>query len=222
VPLPAPISSHTLAGRRPDRQGKVRDIYEFDDRVLIVATDRISAFDYVLGQASPTRKGAHPDLVVLVRPDAIDRTEPCHATDPSRYPPEARGAADLPPRAIDAGDAHRTAADRMRRARVSFGLGVEDYQALAKSCGIGLPKNLRESDRLPNPLFTPATKAQSGHDINISEKEAAALVGQAVLDRVRDLTLRLYAEGAAHAESCAIIVADTKFEFGLLPDGSII
>ena len=80
-----------------------------------------------------------------------------------------------------------------------------------------LPAGLRESDRLAEPLFTPATKAQSGHDINISEKDAAELVGRRVLDRVKELTLRLYAEGAAHAESCGIIVADTKFEFGLLP-----
>ena len=81
-----------------------------------------------------------------------------------------------------------------------------------------LPTGLRESDRLPRPIFTPATKAQSGHDINISDGEAARLVGETVLDRVRDLTLRLYAEGAAYAESRGIIVADTKFEFGLLPD----
>jgi phosphoribosylaminoimidazole-succinocarboxamide synthase len=89
--------------------------------------------------------------------------------------------------------------------------------ATGELCGIRLPKGLRESDRLPEPIFTPATKAQSGHDVNITEKDAAELVGKRVLDRVKELTLRLYAEGAAHAESCGIIVADTKFEFGLLP-----
>src|SRR6185436_17342448 len=83
---------------------------------------------------------------------------------------------------------------------------------------IPLPWGLQESDRLPQPIFTPATKAQSGHDINISESDAAHLVGAPLLQRVRDLTLRLYAEGAAHAESRGIIVADTKFEFGVLPD----
>ena len=98
------------------------------------------------------------------------------------------------------------------------GSGWKDYQATGEVCGIKLPAGLRESDRLPQPIFTPATKAQSGHDINISEAEAAHIVGQQLLDRVRDLTLRLYAEGAAHAESCGIIVADTKFEFGLLPN----
>src|SRR5262249_50369127 len=88
-------------------------------------------------------------------------------------------------------------------------------------CGPRLPAGLRESDRLPHPIFTPATKAQSGHDINISEDQAAEIVGRPLLERVRDLTLRLYAEGAAHAESCGIIVADTKFEFGLLPGGEL-
>ena len=100
------------------------------------------------------------------------------------------------------------------------GSGWKDYQATGAVCGHRLPPGLRESDRLPQPLFTPATKAQSGHDINISESDAAKLVGATVLERVRDLTLRLYADGAAHAESCGIIVADTKFEFGTLPDGA--
>lgn len=98
------------------------------------------------------------------------------------------------------------------------GSGWKDYKATGSVCGIALPAGLRESDRLPEPIFTPATKAQSGHDINISEADAAALVGTDVLARARELTLRLYAEGSAHAESCGIIVADTKFEFGLLPD----
>jgi phosphoribosylaminoimidazole-succinocarboxamide synthase len=97
------------------------------------------------------------------------------------------------------------------------GSGWKDYQATSEVCGIRLPPGLRESDRLPQPIFTPATKAQTGHDINISEAEAARIVGKELLDRVRDLTLRLYREGSAHAESCGIIVADTKFEFGLLP-----
>jgi phosphoribosylaminoimidazole-succinocarboxamide synthase len=98
------------------------------------------------------------------------------------------------------------------------GSGWKDYRDTGRVCGVALPAGLRESDRLPSPIFTPATKADSGHDINISAAEAAARVGRAVLERARDLTLRLYAEGAAHAESCGIIVADTKFEFGLLPD----
>jgi phosphoribosylaminoimidazole-succinocarboxamide synthase len=98
------------------------------------------------------------------------------------------------------------------------GSGWKDYQATGAVCGIDLPGGLLESARLPQPVFTPATKSQSGHDINISAGEAEGLVGAAVLERARDLTLRLYADGAAHAESRGIIVADTKFEFGLLPD----
>jgi phosphoribosylaminoimidazole-succinocarboxamide synthase len=98
------------------------------------------------------------------------------------------------------------------------GSGWKDYLASGSVCGVRLPSRLRESDRLPQPIFTPATKAPRGHDINITEADAARLIGDALLDRVRDLTLRLYADGAAHAESCGIVVADTKFEFGLLPD----
>jgi len=91
------------------------------------------------------------------------------------------------------------------------GSGWKDYQSTGKVCGISLPPGLRESDRLAEPIFTPATKAETGHDLNISEQEAAALVGPAVLARAKELTLRLYSEGAAHAESVGIIVADTKF-----------
>ena len=98
------------------------------------------------------------------------------------------------------------------------GSGWKDYQSTGQVCGIRLPAGLRESDRLPEPIFTPATKAETGHDINISEAEAATLVDPAVLARARELTIFLYAEGAAYAESRGIIVADTKFEFGLLPD----
>ena len=98
------------------------------------------------------------------------------------------------------------------------GSGWKDYQATGEVCGTRLPAGLRESDRLPHPIFTPATNAQSGHDINITEAEASTMIGAALFDRVRDLTLRLYAEGSAHAEACGIIVADTKLEFGLLPE----
>jgi phosphoribosylaminoimidazole-succinocarboxamide synthase len=98
------------------------------------------------------------------------------------------------------------------------GSGWKDYLATREVCGNQLPGGLRESDRLPRPIFTPATKAESGHDMNITEAAASQLVGPRLFDRVRDLTLRLYGEGSAHAEACGIIVADTKFEFGLIPD----
>jgi phosphoribosylaminoimidazole-succinocarboxamide synthase len=218
LPPATPILQTTLADRRPDRQGKVRDIYDFGDRLLIVATDRISAFDYVLGSGIPD-KGK---VLTQISSFWFDRTRaivPNHvlSTDAASYPGAARGAVDLlRGRSMLVTRTEPLPIECVARGYLS-GSGWKDYVATGELCGIRLPAGLRESDRLPQPLFTPATKAQSGHDINISEKDAADLVGRHVLDRVRDLTLRLYAEGAAHAEACGIIVADTKFEFGVLP-----
>jgi phosphoribosylaminoimidazole-succinocarboxamide synthase len=219
----SPILNTTLADRRPDRQGKVRDIFDFGDRLVIVATDRISAFDYVLASGIPD-KGK---VLTQISAFWFERTKPIVAnhllsTDPASYPGEARRAAELlRGRSMLVARTEPLPIECVARGYLS-GSGWKDYVTTGELCGIRLPEGLRESDRLPKPIFTPATKAQSGHDINISEKEAADLVGKRVLDRVRDLTLRLYAQGAAHAESCGIIVADTKFEFGLLPldDGS--
>jgi len=213
-----PILQTTLADRRPDRQGKVRDIYDFGNRLLIAATDRISAFDYVLASGIPD-KGK---VLTQISTFWFERTKPIVAnhvlsTDPTSYPGEARRAAELlRGRSMLVARTEPLPIECVARGYLS-GSGWKDYTATGEVCGIRLPAGLRESDRLPQPIFTPATKAQSGHDINISEKDAAELVGKRVLDRVRDLTLRLYSEGAAHAESCGIIVADTKFEFGLLP-----
>jgi len=213
-----PILQTTLADRRPDRQGKVRDIYDFGERLLIVATDRISAFDYVLGSGIPD-KGK---VLTQISAFWFERTRPIVAnhvlsTDASSFPGEARRSAKLlQGRAMLVARTEPLPIECVARGYLT-GSGWKDYVATGKVCGIRLPNGLRESGRLPEPIFTPATKAQSGHDLNISEKDAADLVGKRVLERVRDLTLRLYAEGAAHAESCGIIVADTKFEFGLLP-----
>ena len=102
------------------------------------------------------------------------------------------------------------------------GSGWKDYVATGAVCGVELPAGLRESDRLPQPIFTPATKATSGHDINISEADAAGIVGAALLERLKSLTMALYSAGAAHAERCGILLADTKFEFGLMPDGEVL
>jgi phosphoribosylaminoimidazole-succinocarboxamide synthase len=223
VALPSPILQTTLAGRRPDRQGKVRDIYDFGDRLLIVASDRISAFDYVLGSGIPD-KGK---VLTQISSFWFGRTRSIVSnhvisTDPATYPPDARAPADLlRGRSMLVARTTPLPIECVARGYLS-GSGWKDYAATGQVCGIRLPPNLRESDRLPQPLFTPATKAQSGHDINISETEAAVLVGQSLLERVRDLTLRLYAEGSAHAESRGIIVADTKFEFGVLPGGDVI
>jgi phosphoribosylaminoimidazole-succinocarboxamide synthase len=214
----SPVLQTTLADRRPNRQGKVRDIYEFGDRLLIVASDRISAFDYVLGSGIPD-KGK---VLTQISAFWFDRTRSIvdnHllSTDATEFPGEARRAADLlSGRSMLVRRTEPLPIECVARGYIS-GSGWKDYVATGAVCGIRLPSGLRESDRLPQPIFTPATKAESGHDINITEKEAADRVGRRVLDRVRELTLRLYADGAAHAESRGIIVADTKFEFGLLP-----
>jgi len=219
LPLVSPILHTTLGARRPDRQGKVRDIYDFGDQLLIVASDRISAFDYVLGSGIPD-KGK---VLTQISSFWFDRSRSIVAnhviaTDPAEFPADARANADmLRGRAMLVRRTEPLAIECVARGYLS-GSGWKDYVATGRVCGIRLAEGLRESDRLPQPIFTPATKAQSGHDINISDDEAARLVGAPVLERVRDLTLRLYAGGSAHAESCGIIVADTKFEFGLLPD----
>jgi len=223
LPLAAPILQTTLDGRQPDRQGKVRDIFEFGDQLLIVATDRISAFDYVLGSGIPD-KGK---VLTQISAFWFDRMRPVvrnHviSTDPADYPAPLRRDADaLRGRSMLVTRTEPLPIECVARGYLS-GSGWKDYRATGELCGIRLPAGLRESDRLPQPIFTPATKAQSGHDINISAEQAADLVGRSVFDRVRDLTLRLYAEGAAHAESRGIIVADTKFEFGRLPNGELI
>jgi phosphoribosylaminoimidazole-succinocarboxamide synthase len=223
LPLAPPILQTTLAGRRPDRQGKVRDIYDFGDRLLIVASDRISAFDYVLGSGIPD-KGK---VLTQISTFWFEKTRgivPNHlvSVDPADFPAEARACAELlSGRSMLVTRTEPLPVECVARGYLS-GSGWKDYVATGEVCGIALPRGLRESDRLPAPIFTPATKAQSGHDINISEADAARLVGAEVLSRVRDLTLRLYAEGSRHAEQCGIIVADTKFEFGLLPSGDVL
>jgi len=218
LPLTPPLLHTTLAARRPDRQGKVRDIYEFGDELLIVASDRLSAFDYVLGSGIPD-KGK---VLTQISTFWFDRTRGIVAnhvlsTDPAAFPAQARAeAALLRGRSMLVRRTAPLPIECVARGYLS-GSGWKDYVATGEVCGIKLPKGLRESDRLPESIFTPATKAESGHDINIDEAQAAQMISPRLLARVRDLTLRLYAEGAAHAEARGIIVADTKFEFGLLP-----
>ena len=214
-----PVLNTSLASRRPDRHGKVRDIYDFGDRLLIVATDRISAFDYVLGTGIPD-KGK---VLTQISAFWFERLKPVvdnHliSIDAADFPVESDAdRALLAGRSMLVKRAEPLPIECVARGYLS-GSGWKDYQSSGRVCGIQLPAGLRESDRLPQPIFTPATKAQTGHDINISEAEAATLMDPAVLARARDLTIFLYSEGAAYAESRGIIVADTKFEFGLLPD----
>jgi phosphoribosylaminoimidazole-succinocarboxamide synthase len=215
---------HTsLDGRAPDRHGKVRDLFDAGPALVLVATDRISAFDYVLGSGIPD-KGKVLTQLSRFWFEQTRQIVPNHllTLDVAQYPARFHGAAAaLEGRSMLVRKTNPVPVECVARGYLS-GSGWKDYQATGAVCGIALPAGLRESDRLPEPIFTPATKATSGHDINISEADAGRLVGTTLIARLRELTLALYAFGTAHAESRGIILADTKFEFGLLPDGGII
>jgi phosphoribosylaminoimidazole-succinocarboxamide synthase len=212
-----------LSGLALIRRGKVRDVYAVDDALVLVATDRISAFDYVLGSGIPDKGRVLTQLSAFW----FGRTSqivPNHllATDATTYPAAARvHAAMLAGRSMLCRRTNPLPVECVARGYLS-GSGWKDYQATGEVCGIRLPAGLRESDRLPEPLFTPATKADSGHDENISEGAAARVVGAELLARLKRLTLALYAHGVAHAESKGIILADTKFEFGLTDAGELL
>ena len=199
-------------------RGKVRDIYEVGDDLLIVATDRISAFDYVLGTGIPDKGKVLTQLSAFWF-DRIGTLVPHHviATDVSAYPPALQAHADtLRGRSMLCRRTRPLPIECVARGYLS-GSGWKEYQQSGSVCGVTLPAGLRESDRLPEPIFTPATKAETGHDINIDEAEAGRIVGRDLLARVKALTLEIFRRGCEHAESKGIIIADTKFEFGLAP-----
>jgi phosphoribosylaminoimidazole-succinocarboxamide synthase len=219
----APLLETRLNGLVPQRRGKVRDIYEVGDDLLMIATDRISAFDYVLGSGIPDKGKVLTQLSAFWF-EATKHLVPNHviATDVRAYPASLQPDAEmLHGRSMLVRRTEPVPVECVARGYLS-GSGWKDYLATGAVCGIPLPRGLRESDRLPQPIFTPATKAQSGHDINISEADAAALVGAELIAKLKTITLELYAFGVGHAESRGIMLADTKFEFGLLPDGTII
>jgi len=205
------------------RRGKVRDVYAVGDDLIMVATDRISAFDYVLGSGIPDKGRILTQLSAFW----FARTRHIVAnhvieTDVRRYPAAALPYADqFEGRSMLVRRTTPLPVECVARGYLS-GSGWKDYTATGALCGHALPPGLRESDRLPEVLFTPATKAESGHDENITEAEAAAVVGPELLARLKQLTLELYAHGVAHAASCGIILADTKFEFGLTDGGDLL
>ena len=204
-------------GLTPFRRGKVRDLYEVGDDLLIVATDRISAFDYVLASGIPD-KGAVLNQLSAFWFGMMAPIVPNHvvATDPQAYPAAARRHAGvLRGRSMLVRRTRPLAIECVVRGYLS-GSGWKEYQKTGRVCGIALPAGLRESDRLPAPIFTPSTKAESGHDINITEAEAGEIVGTARIAALRDLSIAVYTRGARHAETRGIIVADTKFEFGVV------
>jgi phosphoribosylaminoimidazole-succinocarboxamide synthase len=205
------------------RRGKVRDVYAAGDALILVATDRISAFDYVLGSGIPDKGRVLNQLSAFwfERTGHIIRNH-LISIDVADYPASARPhRAQLEGRSMLAQRTTPLPIECVARGYLS-GSGWKDYRATGEVCGIRLPSGLVESDRLPEPVFTPATKADSGHDENISEAAAASVVGAELLARLKRLTLDLYAFGVAHAESRGIILADTKFEFGITEAGELL
>ena len=217
----APLLETTLEGLTLNRRGKVRDVYDVTlpsgkPALLIVATDRISAFDYVLGSGIPDKGKVLTQLSGFWF-ERMGDLVPHHllSLEVDEFPDAARPHSDvLRGRTMLARLTTPVPVECVARGYLS-GSGWKEYQQSGSVCGVKLPAGLRESDRLPEPIFTPATKAESGHDINISEEEAGRLVGAPLIAKLKALTLEIYRRGCEHAESKGIIIADTKFEFGL-------
>jgi phosphoribosylaminoimidazole-succinocarboxamide synthase len=204
-----------FAGLEPAARGKVRDIYDLGDKLLIVATDRLSAFDVVMPTGIPD-KGRVLTQLSLFWFDLLKDVVPNHVLSSTQFPaPFDKHLDDLAGRSMVVTKTSPLPIECVVRGYVS-GSGWKDYRATGKICGIELPAGLRESDKLPDPIFTPASKAATGHDENISFEQAAALIGHELAARVRDLSLEIYGRAAAYASPRGIILADTKFEFGLL------
>jgi len=216
----SPIILETnLPGASRHSRGKVRDVYEVDGRLLIVATDRISAFDYILPTGIPDKGRVLTQLSIFWFNFLRDVT-PTHflTARVSDYPEPLRQYRDqLEGRSMLVKKAQMVEIECVARGYLS-GSGWKEYRQQGTVCGIRLPAGLQESSRLPEPIFTPATKAQTGHDENISFAQMASMVGAELAARLRDLTLEIYTRAARYAESKGIIIADTKFEFGFVGD----
>ncbi|MEW6488852.1 MAG: phosphoribosylaminoimidazolesuccinocarboxamide synthase [Thermodesulfobacteriota bacterium] len=216
---------HTdLEGLPSPRRGKVRDVYDLGEHLLIVATDRISAFDVVLPTPIPG-KGRVLTQLSAYWFQALNSVVANHlvSTDPSGYPAAARRhAAVLEGRSMLVRKAEPLPVECIVRGYLA-GSGWKEYRNRGTVCGLPLPTGLRESEQLPSPLFTPSTKAPEGeHDENITFEEAAAAVGEDVARRLRDVSLALYREGARLAAGKGMLMADTKFEFGLGAGGGLV
>ena len=198
------------------RQGKVRDIYDLDNELLMVATDRISAFDVVMPNPVPD-KGKILNRISLFWFDIMTSLVPNHVitSDVDAYPEICRPYKEaLKDRSMLVKKTRPLPVECVVRGYIS-GSGWKSYQKTGEVCGIKLPAGLKESDPLPEPIFTPSTKAESGeHDINITFEAVVDLIGQQTAEDIRDLSLSIYQKGAAIAEEKGIIIADTKFEFG--------
>ena len=201
--------------------GKVRDVYNLDaDHLIFVATDRISAFDYVLATGIP-HKGRVLTQISLFWFDFLKDIVSNHfvTADVNRYPAAVRAHADeLRGRSMMVMRAEMFPVECVARGYLS-GSGWKEYKTTGTVCGIKLPAGLMESDQLPEPIFTPATKATTGHDINISFEDMCKLVDPGLSRKLRDITLQIYKKAADYARQRGIIIADTKFEFGQTAKG---
>jgi len=215
APVSRIIQETRFGGLAPAARGKVRDIYDLGDKLLIVATDRLSAFDVILPTPIPD-KGRVLTQLSLFWFDLLKDVIPNHVLSAHDFPaPFDAYRHDLAGRSMVVRKTLPLPIECVVRGYVS-GSGWKDYKATGRICGIPLPTGLRESDRLPEPIFTPATKATSGHDENISFEQAASLIGSDLAERVRSVSIQLYRLASAYAEPRGILLADTKFEFGLL------
>jgi phosphoribosylaminoimidazole-succinocarboxamide synthase len=222
VTLETVILNTDLPGIERHAQGKVRDVYRVDGQLLIVATDRISAFDYILPTGIPDKGRVLTQLSIFWF-DFLRAVTPTHflTANVDEYPAALRQfRSQLAGRSMLVKRAEMVEIECVARGYLA-GSGWKEYQAQATVCGIPLPAGLRESGRLPQPIFTPSTKAQSGHDENISFDTMCSLVGADLGARLRDLTLEIYSRAAAYAETKGVIIADTKFEFGFV-DGELV
>jgi len=215
TPAARVISETHFAGIAPAARGKVRDIYDLSDRLLIVATDRLSAFDVVMPTPIPD-KGRVLTQLSLFWFQLLRDVIPNHVLSSTNFPaPFDKYANDLAGRSMLVRKTQPLPIECVARGYLS-GSGWKEYRTTGKVCGIPLPAGLQQSDKLPESIFTPATKATSGHDENIPFERVGDLIGKDLADRVRSITLEIYLRAAAYAEPRGILVADTKFEFGLL------
>jgi len=218
-----PLHTTNLANLPLLRRGKVRDVYVAGNHLLMVATDRISAFDVIMNEAVPD-KGALLTAISVFWFDTLKHVAPHHLTatsvdDVAHLSQHERDV--LRHRSMVVQRTTPLAIECVVRGYLS-GSGWKEYQASGSVCGVALPAGLVESDKLPEPIFTPATKAEEGHDENISFAQAAAIVGPHVAERVRQYSLSLYNAAADYVGQRGLILADTKFEFGVTPSGDII
>ena len=204
-----------FAGLTPSARGKVRDIYDLGDKLLIVATDRLSAFDVVMPTPIPD-KGKVLTQLSLFWFDLLKDIIPNHVLSAREFPAPFDGYRDeLAGRSMVVRKTQPLPIECVVRGYLS-GSGWKDYKATGAICGIALRAGLLESDKLPTPIFTPATKATSGHDENISFERASDMIGKELAEKARDVSIAIYKRAAEYAAPRGILLADTKFEFGLL------